>query len=334
MDSGWDRSGNGEVKPCRIGFVGTGGVAHRHARVLGRVRRRRAGRRHRHRPHPRRGVRRRARRAAPSPTSTRCWTQELDAVYVCVPPYAHGPTEVRIAAAGVALFVEKPLAIDQPTAEWVGPPDQHVRCPHAGRPPLAVRRAGAPSPEAARRQTRPARHRRVAGLARRRWRGGRTAPAPAARSSSRPCTCWTWRASSSARSPRCTPPRAGRCPAAPRPPPARAAVLRERRRRHVRHHVRPGRQAPHRAGDRGRRDRRRGRRGLARRARRRGRRTAPSTTRWRRAPPWTQRSSPRCAARPCRPSRTAPDHAEALRSHRLACALARSAGSGHAELVR
>jgi predicted dehydrogenase len=43
----------------------------------------------------------------------------LDAVYVCVPPFAHGALEVRIAAAGVAMFVEKPLATDQSTAEWV-----------------------------------------------------------------------------------------------------------------------------------------------------------------------------------------------------------------------
>ena len=43
----------------------------------------------------------------------------LDAVYLCVPPFSHGEAEVRIAEAGVALFVEKPLAVDLPTAEWV-----------------------------------------------------------------------------------------------------------------------------------------------------------------------------------------------------------------------
>jgi predicted dehydrogenase len=37
---------------------------------------------------------------------------------------------------------------------------------------------------------------------------------------------------------------------------------------------------------------------------------------------------------PVPPERDAPDHAEALRSHRLACALARSAGTGRAEMVR
>ena len=45
--------------------------------------------------------------------------EDLDAAYVCVPPFAHGVAEVRVAAAGVALFVEKPLAADEATAEWV-----------------------------------------------------------------------------------------------------------------------------------------------------------------------------------------------------------------------
>jgi myo-inositol 2-dehydrogenase/D-chiro-inositol 1-dehydrogenase len=37
---------------------------------------------------------------------------------------------------------------------------------------------------------------------------------------------------------------------------------------------------------------------------------------------------------PSPPERDAPDHAEALRSHRLACALARSAAAGRPEMVR
>jgi myo-inositol 2-dehydrogenase/D-chiro-inositol 1-dehydrogenase len=42
-----------------------------------------------------------------------------DAVYVCVPPYAHGALERRILEAGSALFVEKPLAADLPAAEEI-----------------------------------------------------------------------------------------------------------------------------------------------------------------------------------------------------------------------
>ncbi|MGY4652868.1 myo-inositol 2-dehydrogenase / D-chiro-inositol 1-dehydrogenase [Mycobacterium sp. URHB0021] len=42
-----------------------------------------------------------------------------DAVYVCVPPHAHGPIEEQVLGAGSALFVEKPLALDLPTAEHI-----------------------------------------------------------------------------------------------------------------------------------------------------------------------------------------------------------------------
>jgi myo-inositol 2-dehydrogenase/D-chiro-inositol 1-dehydrogenase len=38
---------------------------------------------------------------------------DLDAVYVCVPPFAHGPAELAVLDAGLALFVEKPLATEE-----------------------------------------------------------------------------------------------------------------------------------------------------------------------------------------------------------------------------
>ncbi len=40
-----------------------------------------------------------------------------DAVYVCVPPFAHGEIEGAVLAAGLPMFVEKPLAADLATAE-------------------------------------------------------------------------------------------------------------------------------------------------------------------------------------------------------------------------
>lgn len=108
---------------CRIGFVGTGGVATRHAHVLSSFD----------------DV---ALVAATDVDSSRAaafasefamvtadgvaglLTHDLDAVYVCVPPFAHGPAdtspEVALAAAGVALFVEKPLAVDLDTAQAIG----------------------------------------------------------------------------------------------------------------------------------------------------------------------------------------------------------------------
>ena len=38
--------------------------------------------------------------------------EALDALYVCVPPFAHGEAEIQAAAGKIALFVEKPLGVD------------------------------------------------------------------------------------------------------------------------------------------------------------------------------------------------------------------------------
>lgn len=43
--------------------------------------------------------------------------EEPDAVWVCVPPNAHGALEHDLIAAGIPFFVEKPLATDRSTAE-------------------------------------------------------------------------------------------------------------------------------------------------------------------------------------------------------------------------
>jgi myo-inositol 2-dehydrogenase/D-chiro-inositol 1-dehydrogenase len=40
-----------------------------------------------------------------------------DAVYVCVPPFAHGPPERELIERGIPFFVEKPLACDTAVAE-------------------------------------------------------------------------------------------------------------------------------------------------------------------------------------------------------------------------
>ena len=42
--------------------------------------------------------------------------ERLDALYICVPPFAHGPPELAAIDAGLPFFVEKPVAIDEPTA--------------------------------------------------------------------------------------------------------------------------------------------------------------------------------------------------------------------------
>ncbi len=44
---------------------------------------------------------------------------ELDALYICVPPFAHGAPERAALAAGLPFFVEKPVALDLATAEAI-----------------------------------------------------------------------------------------------------------------------------------------------------------------------------------------------------------------------
>ena len=95
----------------RVGMIGAGGVAQRHARVLsglpnvqvvavtdvvpaaaGKL----AGEY--------------GARAVPDVDSL--LSEGLDAAYVCVPPFAHGAAERSVVAAGLPLFVEKPVGLD------------------------------------------------------------------------------------------------------------------------------------------------------------------------------------------------------------------------------
>jgi myo-inositol 2-dehydrogenase / D-chiro-inositol 1-dehydrogenase len=102
----------------RVGMVGAGGVAQRHARVLAgmadvqlvgvtdvvALAAERLGAAH--------GARAFA-------SVGQLLEAGLDAAYVCVPPYAHGPAERAIVAAGIPLFIEKPIAIDRDTADEI-----------------------------------------------------------------------------------------------------------------------------------------------------------------------------------------------------------------------
>ncbi len=45
--------------------------------------------------------------------------EKLDALYICVPPFAHGPLEMAALDRDLPFFVEKPLAIDLATAERI-----------------------------------------------------------------------------------------------------------------------------------------------------------------------------------------------------------------------
>jgi myo-inositol 2-dehydrogenase/D-chiro-inositol 1-dehydrogenase len=47
-------------------------------------------------------------------------TEEMDAVWLCVPPFAHGPLEDAALDRDVPMFIEKPLAADLATAVRIG----------------------------------------------------------------------------------------------------------------------------------------------------------------------------------------------------------------------
>jgi myo-inositol 2-dehydrogenase/D-chiro-inositol 1-dehydrogenase len=107
------------LSTVRIGMVGAGAVAARHLRTLQAME----------------GVRvvgvadpalERARElaepagAAVYPNHMELLADErLDAVYICVPPFAHGAPELAVIDAGLPFFVEKPVAIDLETAAGI-----------------------------------------------------------------------------------------------------------------------------------------------------------------------------------------------------------------------
>jgi len=103
---------------CKVAFVGAGGVAMRHARHLAQLKDVRVV-----------AVTDPNAAAAQSfaETTDAAVATDLDeliktspdAVYVCVPPHAHGAIEEQLLDAGIAMFVEKPLAMDLPTAERI-----------------------------------------------------------------------------------------------------------------------------------------------------------------------------------------------------------------------
>ena len=110
------RMGDGRT---RIGFIGAGGIAQRHLGVL------------EHFPDvelvafadpaEERAV------AAAERFGARAYgafeamlgQEELDALYICVPPFAHGAAERAAIAKGLPFFVEKPLALDLALAEEI-----------------------------------------------------------------------------------------------------------------------------------------------------------------------------------------------------------------------
>ncbi|WP_199286100.1 glycosyltransferase [Paracoccus suum] len=101
----------------RLGFIGAGGIAHRHFGVLETM------------PDVRivaiadpdaaRAAEAAARFGAEAFADHQAMLEasDLDAVYICVPPFAHGAAERACIARGQPFFVEKPLSLDLKVAE-------------------------------------------------------------------------------------------------------------------------------------------------------------------------------------------------------------------------
>ncbi len=111
--------GEDGMNKTRLGFIGAGGIAQRHFGVL--------------RsmpdvhiaaiadPDPNRAAQAAADTGAIaySDHASMLAAEELDAVYICVPPFAHGAPEQACIARNLPFFVEKPLSLDLATAEAV-----------------------------------------------------------------------------------------------------------------------------------------------------------------------------------------------------------------------
>ncbi|RKY23180.1 MAG: gfo/Idh/MocA family oxidoreductase [Planctomycetota bacterium] len=105
--------------PVRIGFLGTGLIAHQHMEILSR--------------NPKAkmvafcDINPEAARESAEKYGGNAYTdyramldsEELDAVYVCIPPFAHEGQEIEIARRGIHLFVEKPVTLDTELGERV-----------------------------------------------------------------------------------------------------------------------------------------------------------------------------------------------------------------------
>jgi myo-inositol 2-dehydrogenase / D-chiro-inositol 1-dehydrogenase len=103
--------GEGRMAVTRVGMIGAGGVAQRHARVLAGL------------PDVQvvavTDVVAAAAEKLAGEYGARAFSdvdgllaEGLDAAYVCVPPFAHGVPERAVIAAGLPLFVEKPVGLD------------------------------------------------------------------------------------------------------------------------------------------------------------------------------------------------------------------------------
>jgi predicted dehydrogenase len=107
-------------RPVRVGLVGAGGVGERHARVLTSLPDAHVVAVADQVPERARGVAEQCGAQQFPDAETLIEAADIDAVYVCVPPFAHGEPEMLAVERGLPLFVEKPMAADLSVAEDIG----------------------------------------------------------------------------------------------------------------------------------------------------------------------------------------------------------------------
>lgn len=105
--------------PVRVAMIGAGGFARRHLEVLERIGGTVAVGHHARRLEAAQAQAARFGGEAFDDLEALFARSRPDAVWISLPPGAHGPPEAVAIAAGVPLFVEKPLAADLATAEAI-----------------------------------------------------------------------------------------------------------------------------------------------------------------------------------------------------------------------
>ena len=102
----------------KVGFVGCGGIAHTHMERLRKIREARMVAFYDIVPEKARETAKSVGAKAYPSLQEMLDKEELDAVYVCVPPFAHG-FEPEIVERGINIFVEKPVALSMDTARKI-----------------------------------------------------------------------------------------------------------------------------------------------------------------------------------------------------------------------
>ncbi|WP_299363173.1 glycosyltransferase [uncultured Paracoccus sp.] len=113
------RTGDFRMSKTRLGFIGAGGIAHRHFGVLEHMEDVQiVGIADPDTTRADEAARRLGARSFPDHEEMLA-ALDLDAVYICVPPFAHGAAERACIARGLPFFVEKPLSLDLSLAEEI-----------------------------------------------------------------------------------------------------------------------------------------------------------------------------------------------------------------------